>query len=85
MPTASPQAADATKAACDKVNYTVQENDTLSSIAANYAVPQQAIKDFNGLATDTVFIGQALVIPLCARAATPGPTPTATIPPRPKS
>ncbi len=81
LPTDTPQAADATREACDKVNYTVQENDTLSSIAANYAVPQQAIKDFNGLATDTVFIGQALVIPLCARAATPGPTPTATIPP----
>jgi hypothetical protein len=41
----------------------------------------QAIKDFNGLATDNVFTGQSLVVPLCARAATPGPTPTATIPP----
>ncbi len=81
LPTDTPQAADATKAACDKVNYTVQNNDTLSSIAANYAVPQQAIKDWNGLASDTVFIGQTLQIPLCARAATPGPTPTPTIPP----
>ncbi len=81
LPTDTPLAADATKQACDKVNYTVQENDTLSSIAANYAVPQQSIKDWNGLATDTVFIGQTLQIPLCARAATPGPTPTATIPP----
>lgn len=75
------QPADATKAACDKVNVTVQANDTLSSIAANYAVPQQAIKDFNGLSSDNVFIGQTIVVPLCARAATPGPTPTATIPP----
>ncbi len=81
LPTDTPQAADATRAACDKVVVTVQQNDTLSSIAANYAVPQQAIKDFNGLATDTVFIGQSLTIPLCARAATPGPTPTPTIPP----
>ncbi len=81
LPTDTPQAADATRAACDKVVVTVQENDTLSSIAANYAVPQQAIKDWNGLATDTVFIGQSLTIPLCARAATPGPTPTPTIPP----
>jgi LysM repeat protein len=88
-PTATPlpvatntlQAADATKAACDKVNVTVQANDTLSSIALNYGVPQQAIKDFNGLSTDNVFVGTTLVIPLCARAATPGPTPTATIPP----
>ncbi|MBI1793874.1 MAG: LysM peptidoglycan-binding domain-containing protein [Chloroflexi bacterium] len=75
------QPADATRAACEKVNVTVQENDTLSSIAANYAVPMQAIKDFNGLSTDNVFTGQTLTIPLCARAATPGPTPTATIPP----
>src|SRR5512143_234806 len=81
LPTNTAQAADATRAACDKVIVTVQENDTLSSIAANYAVPQQAIKDWNGLATDTVFIGQSLTVPLCARAATAGPTPTPTIPP----
>jgi LysM repeat protein len=81
LPTSTPQAADATRAACPQVDLTVQENDTLSSIAANYAVSMQAIKDFNGLATDNVFIGQKLTIPLCARAATPGPTPTATIPP----
>ena len=81
LPTDTPQAADATRAACDKVTYTVQANDTLSSIAANYAVPQQAIKDFNGLASDAVFIGNTLLIPLCSRAATPGPTPTPTIPP----
>jgi LysM repeat protein len=81
LPTATLLAAEATRQQCDRVSYTVQENDTLSSIAANYAVPQQAIKDWNGLATDTVFIGQALTIPLCARAATPGPTPTPTIPP----
>lgn len=74
-------AAAATQAACDKVVITVQANDTLSSIALNYNVPVQAIKDFNGLATDNVFLGQSLIVPLCARAATPGPTPTATIPP----
>ncbi len=88
-PTATPlpaatntlSAANATQAACEKVAITVQANDTLSSIALNYAVSMQAIKDFNGLATDNVFLGQPLLIPLCARAATPGPTPTATIPP----
>ncbi|NOY99223.1 MAG: LysM peptidoglycan-binding domain-containing protein [Chloroflexi bacterium] len=79
--TATLEAADATRAACDTVNYTVQENDTLSSIAANYAVPQEAVKAFNGLSTDTVFLGMRLVIPLCERAATPGPSPTPTIPP----
>jgi len=81
LPTDTLVAADATKAACDHVNYTVQANDTLSSIALNYAVPMQAIKDFNGLSTDNVFNGSTLIIPLCMRAATPGPTPTPTIPP----
>lgn len=81
LPTDTLQPVDATQAACQKVEMTVQENDTLSSIAANYAVSMQAIKDFNGLATDNVFLGQKLTIPLCARAATPGPTPTPTIPP----
>lgn len=81
LPTNTAQAADATRAACDKVVVTVQENDTLSSIALNYAVPMQAIKDYNGLSTDNVFTGQQLTVPLCARAATAGPTPTATIPP----
>lgn len=86
-PTPAPQAtatfepAQATIEACEKVIYTVRENDTLSSIAANYAVPQAAIKDFNGLASDNVYIGQPLIVPLCARAATPGPTPTPTTPP----
>ncbi len=81
LPTDTPQAVDATKQACNHVVVTVQQNDTLSSIALNYAVPIQAIKDFNGLSTDNVFLGQSLTIPLCMRAATPGPTPTATIPP----
>ena len=72
---------EATREACEKVEYTVQSGDTLSIIAANYAVSQQAIKDFNGLTTDTVYINMPLLIPLCMRAATPGPTPTPTIPP----
>lgn len=81
LPTNTLEAVDATKAACEKVVVTVQANDTLSSISLNYAVSMQAIKDWNGLSTDNVYVGQSLTIPLCARAATPGPTPTATIPP----
>jgi LysM repeat protein len=80
-PTSTPLPAQATVEACEKVAITVQEGDTLSSIAANYAVSMQAIKDFNGLTTDGVYTDQPLLIPLCMRAATPGPTPTATIPP----
>ena len=80
-PTATLDDAAATDVACEKVVITVQENDTLSSIAANYAVPQEAIKTYNGLSTDTVFLGMQIQIPLCMRAATPGPTPTPTTPP----
>lgn len=80
-PTNTPLPADATRQACETVPITVQENDTLSSISLNYAVPMAAIKEFNGLTTDNVFLGQRLLIPLCMRAATPGPTPTATNPP----
>lgn len=80
-PTATLSPAEATRAACPQVRYTVQANDTLSSISLNYAVPIQAIKEFNGLTTDNVLLGQTLIIPLCARAATPGPTPTPTTPP----
>ncbi|MBT3337022.1 MAG: LysM peptidoglycan-binding domain-containing protein [Anaerolineae bacterium] len=81
FPTATLEGIAATEAACEKVLITVQENDTLSSIAANYAVPQEAVKAFNGLSTDTVFLGMQIQIPLCMRAATPGPTPTPTTPP----
>ncbi|MEW6286203.1 MAG: LysM peptidoglycan-binding domain-containing protein [Chloroflexota bacterium] len=80
-PTAIPNSATQTAQACEKISYTVQENDTLSSIAANYNVPQEAIKFYNGLSSDNVFVGVPIVIPLCERFATPGPTPTPTLPP----
>ena len=79
--TNTPLPVDATKQACETVPITVQDGDTLSTIAANYAVPPESIKAFNGKTTDNVFIGENLLVPLCMRAATPGPTPTATIPP----
>jgi LysM repeat protein/ribosomal protein L40E len=80
-PTAIPNEATQTAQACEKVLYTVQANDSLSAIAANYNVPQDAIKFYNGLSSDFVFTGSTIVIPLCERFATPGPTPTATLPP----
>ena len=80
-PTDIPNEATQTAQACEKVPYTVQENDTLSTISFNYNVPQDAIKFYNGLSTDAVFLGQTLLIPLCERFATPGPTATATLPP----
>ena len=80
-PTAIPNEATQTAQACEKVPYTVQASDTLSSISLSYNVPMDAIKFYNGLSTDTVFVGNTIVIPLCERFATPGPTPTATLPP----
>lgn len=80
-PTATLSPAEATEAACQKITYTVQENDTLSSIALNYNVPADAIREYNGLVNDIVRFGQPLIIPLCRRNATPGPSPTPTLPP----
>ena len=81
LPTATMSEAEATRAACGEIDYIVQDNDTLSSISANYAIPIAALKSYNGLVSDTVRSGQPLKIPLCERAATPGPSPTATLPP----
>ena len=78
-PTLEPAAA--TRAACTIALYTVKANDTLSTIAINYSVSMQAIKEWNGLSTDNVFIDTQLIIPLCMRSATPGPSPTPTTPP----
>lgn len=86
-PTASPQPtatlseAEKTETACEKVDYLVQENDTLSSIANEYNVSMATIREYNALPNDTVIQGQYLVIPLCLREPTAGPTPTPTTPP----
>jgi len=81
LPTATLNPAEATEAACQKVEYTVQENDTLGSISINYQVPAAAIREYNGLVNDIVIFGQQLVIPLCRRELIGGPTPTPTTPP----
>lgn len=81
MPSPTLSEAEATEAACTKIDYTVQENDTLSSISANYAVPIAVLKSYNGLVNDVVRSGQLIIIPLCERQIAGGPTPTPTIPP----
>ena len=82
LPTNTLLPEDAARAECEKVLYTVQENDTLSSISLNYAVSMDAIKEFNGLSTDNVYLGQPLEIPLCMRATPVGQaTRTPTMPP----
>lgn len=80
-PTETLSAAESTDIACEKITYTVQDNDTLSGIAANYNVAIQGIMDYNGMTSQTVFAGQVLIIPLCERLPTPGPSPTPTSPP----
>ena len=81
FPTATLSGVEATIAACDKVAYEVAEGDTLNTIALNYNVPEDAIKSYNGMVSNTVYEGLTLIIPLCERAATPGPSPTPTPPP----
>jgi LysM repeat protein len=81
FPSATLSGDEATREACEKIIYTVQENDTLSSISTNYAVPIEAIKEWNGMVNNVVYVGLNVVLPLCERAATPGPTPTPTAPP----
>jgi hypothetical protein len=41
-------AADQTEA-CEKVDYIMQENDTLSTISSAYGVPMAAIQDYNSV------------------------------------
>ncbi len=81
LPSATLNPAESTKAACPLDFYTVKENDTLSAISLNYNVRMDAIRDWNGLVNDVVRFGQQLEIPLCMREATPGPSPTPTLPP----
>jgi LysM repeat protein len=68
---------------CRKVEYTVQENDTLSGIAINYAVSVEAIQDFNGLVNNVVRFGQQLVIPLCLQNTPEGQATSTPTPPPP--
>jgi LysM repeat protein len=81
QPSATFSLAEQTEAACEKVDYEVKENDTLGAIASAYGIPMAELQEYNGLPSETVYIGQNITIPLCKRFATPGPTPTPTPPP----
>jgi LysM repeat protein len=80
-PTATLPAAEATRAACQTIDYEVEAGDSLFGIAQNYAVEMQTIKDWNSMTGDGVFEGQVLTIPLCQRTIATGPTATPTVPP----
>jgi LysM repeat protein len=82
LPSATLNPTEQYVADCSQVTYDVQENDTLSTISANYDISIEAIKRWNGLVLDQVNLGQTLIIPLCERGAGPGgPTATPTPPP----
>lgn len=86
-PTATPLATstmsanEATQEACGTLDYRVGNNDTLSGIAINYNISVETLRTYNGLPSNNIFTGQIIVIPLCERLPTAGPTPTATNPP----
>lgn len=81
QPSQTLSAAEATDSSCEKYDYVVKAGDTLFGIASNFNVSSDAIRSYNGLPGDTVYEGLTLVIPLCERLPTAGPTPTPTNPP----
>ncbi|MDO9546268.1 MAG: LysM peptidoglycan-binding domain-containing protein [Pelolinea sp.] len=83
MPTSTLSVGEATDSACLKIEYRVGENDTLSGIAANYAVSVETLKTYNGITSNNIYSGQIIVIPRCDQFLIPtaGPTPTPTLPP----
>ncbi len=54
--------------------YTVQSGDALLTIALKFGITVDELKNFNGLTSDNIGVGQTLLIP--APTPTPGPTPT---------
>lgn len=57
------------------IYHTVQRGDTLSNIARRYNVTVAAIRATNGLTSDTIYIGQRLLIPNSLGYPTPTPVP----------
>jgi LysM repeat protein len=85
VPTATPEAFIADVEMCTQTDTIIVEADmTLSSIAANYNVSMSDIRIYNNLPNDIVRQGDRLIIPLCDRLPTAGPTLTPTpLPPYP--
>lgn len=64
---------------CAGIVYTVQANETLTSIAAQFSIPINEIISLNGLKTETIHIGMPLMIPVCNFTPTSTLSPTTTI------
>ena len=75
--TASSTSTESTAENCEMMVYSVQENDTLASIASQFLVPEEEIIKINELKTDAVRLSMQLLIPICNF------TPTGTIDPAP--
>ncbi len=78
FPPQTPSAPVANRPAACPANYTVRRGDTLSAIAATCQTTVVALKFANGLAGDSIWVGQVLLIPgggSPAPTATPSPTP----------
>jgi hypothetical protein len=50
---------------CETSNYTVQQNDTLESIADQFSISKEELLAINGLKTEIVNTGTSLMIPVC--------------------
>ncbi len=77
VPTPSVQSTSTRAASpnCTGTLYSVQENDTLASIAQHFAVSEEEIMAINGMKTETVTTTMELMIPNC------NSTPTGTVNP----
>jgi hypothetical protein len=60
---------------CDGIRYTVQENDTIESIAYQFLTSKEDLMAANNIRTETVSTGMELIVPICNF------TPTGTIHP----
>lgn len=78
QPTATSEAAATTESDCQTLTIEVESGWTLYSIALNYNVEMSSIREYNNMTNDTVYEGMPLIIPLCERKPTAGPTPTPT-------
>lgn len=57
--------AQLTREGCAILMYTVQEEDTLSSIAEQFSVSEPMIVELNRLESESIHTGMELLIPLC--------------------
>lgn len=85
VPSATPEAIVSDLSLCTHTDTIIVEaNMTLGGIAANYNVSMSDIRIYNNLPNDVVRQGQTLIIPLCDRLPTAGPSLTPTpLPPYP--